>query len=160
MKVFFRFHEIARGRGRPRRVPVQPEPLEDQNDWPAQEPQPATANAPDMSELVARLQHQLKEQQRIIERLNARQDNRIEERVNKPALQEVAAPAARREPLLILWKKARLADFDGSGDPLTAQGWFKTTENMMEGMELSDNEKVRCASYSLTMDARIWWETV
>ena len=27
-------------------------------------------------------------------------------------------------------------------------------------MELSDNEKVRCVSYSLTMDARIWWETV
>ena len=54
----------------------------------------------------------------------------------------------------------RPTDFDGSGDPLTAQGLFKTTENMMEGMELSDNEKVRCVSYSLTMDARIWWETV
>ena len=108
-----------------------------------------------MTELVGRLQCQLEEQQRIIEQLNAQQDNRAEERVNELTPQEVAAPAARREPLLILWKKVRLADFDGSGDPLIAQGWIKTTENMMEGMERSDNEKVCCASYNLTMDAKI-----
>ena len=36
----------------------------------------------------------------------------------------------------------------------------ETTETIMEGMELFDNEKVKCASYSLMMDARIWWETM
>ena len=30
----------------------------------------------------------------------------------------------------------------------------------MAGLELTDNEKVRCTSFSLTMDARIWWETM
>ena len=30
----------------------------------------------------------------------------------------------------------------------------------MEGMELSDNEKVKCASYNLMMDDKIGWETV
>ena len=118
------------------------------------------ANAPNMTELVARLQRQLEEQQRIIERLNTRQDNRAEERVNALAPQEVAAPAAWHKPLLILWKKARPADFNGSGDPLTSQGWFKTTKNIMEGMKLSNSEKVCCASYVLTMDARIWQKTV
>ena len=68
--------------------------------------------------------------------------------------------AVYREPLLILWKKARLAYFDDIGDPLIAQRWFKTTETIMEGMKLSNNKKVKCASYSLTMDARIWWEIV
>ena len=76
------------------------------------------------------------------------------------ALQEVATLVVRHEPLLILWKKARPIDFDGVGDPLIAQGSFKTTETIMEGMELFDNEKVKCASYSLTMYVRVWWETV
>ena len=53
-------------------------------------------------------------------------------------------PIARCEPLLITWKKARPADFDGSMDPLVAQGWFKTTESMMSSMGLSNNVKVKC----------------
>ena len=55
---------------------------------------------------------------------------------------------------------AKQVDFDGSKDTLVAQGWFKTTESMMNGMELSDNEKVKCVSFSLTMDTRIWWESM
>ena len=31
---------------------------------------------------------------------------------------------------------------------------------MMSGMGLSDNEKVKCASFSLTMDVKIWWESM
>ena len=76
------------------------------------------------------------------------------------APQEAAAPVVHREPLLILWKKARPVDFDGARALLIAQGWFKTTETIMKGMKLSDNEKVKCASYSLTMNARIQWETM
>ena len=41
---------------------------------------------------------------------------------------------------------------------MIVQEWFKTTETITKGMELSDNEKVKCASYSLAMDARIWWK--
>ena len=43
-------------------------------------------NEPNMTALAAQLQHQLEEQQRIIERMNANQGNWVEERVN------VAAP--------------------------------------------------------------------
>ena len=68
------------------------------------------------------------------------------------------APAVYREPLLILWNKARPVNFNGAGDPL-GKGWFKTTETIMESMELSDNEKVKCVFYSLTM-AKILRETV
>ena len=53
-------------------------------------------------------------------------------------------PVTQRKPLLITWKKVGPADFDGSMDPLVAQGWFKTTESMMRGMGLSNNEKVKC----------------
>ena len=38
---------------------------------------------------------------------------------------------------------------------MITQRWFKTTETIMEGMELSDNEKVKCASYNLMMDDKI-----
>ena len=61
----------------------------------------------------------------------------------------------RRKPRLIIWKKARPTDFDGSIDPLVAQGWFKTTESMMSGIRLSNNKNVKCASFGLTMDAKI-----
>ena len=88
------------------------------------------------------------------------QGNRVEEQVNIAALQEVATPVVHREPLLILWKNAKLVDFDGVGDLLIAQGWFMTTETIIEAMELSNNEKFKCAFYSLTMDVKIWWETV
>ena len=57
-------------------------------------------------------------------------------------------------------KKARPTDVDGSIVPLVAYGWFKTTESMMNGMRLSDNENVKCVSFGLTMDARIWWESM
>ena len=73
---------------------------------------------------------------------------------------EAAAPAVRHEPLFILWKKVKPTDFDGIGDPLIPHGWFNSTETIMEGMELSNNEKVKCASYCLTIDAMIWRETV
>ena len=73
---------------------------------------------------------------------------------------EGVTPTILHEPLLIFWKKARQADFDGARDPLITQGWFKTTETIMEDMELSYNKKVKCASYSLTIDAKIWWETM
>ncbi|CAH9076114.1 unnamed protein product [Cuscuta epithymum] len=66
----------------------------------------------------------------------------------------------RREPLLITWKKAHPEDFEGGADPLKARDWLKKVEGLAEGLELRDNEKVKCASYSLTMSARTWWETV
>ena len=92
--------------------------------------------------------------------MNANRGNGLRSEFMWQPPQKAAAPAVRREPLLILYKKAKPVDFDGIGDPLIAQGWFKTTETIMEGMDMSNNKKVKCASYSLMMDGRIWWETV
>ena len=59
-----------------------------------------------------------------------------------------------------MWKRVKAGDFDRAAEPLVAQGWFKTIVSLMVGLDLTDNEKVRCASCSLTIDARIWWETL
>ena len=55
-----------------------------------------------MMELVAQLERQLEEQQRIIERMNTNQSNQVEERVNMLAPKEATTPVVRHEPLLIL----------------------------------------------------------
>ncbi|WP_171949913.1 hypothetical protein, partial [Proteus mirabilis] len=73
----------------------------------------------------------------------------------------VVEAVGRREPLLVQLKKVQPPDFDGrSNDPIEAQGWFKTIESTLNMMELTDNEKVKCASFCLTMDAKVWWESV
>ncbi|GMN21902.1 hypothetical protein TIFTF001_045574 [Ficus carica] len=51
-------------------------------------------------------------------------------------------------------------EFNGSIDPLVAQGWLKSIELVLNFMDLTDNEKVKCASYCLMDDARIWWEEI
>lgn len=72
----------------------------------------------------------------------------------------VAEPVVHREPLLIQLKKVWPPDFEGSIDPIVAQGWFKTIESTLNRMGLTDNEKVLWISFCLTMDARIWWESM
>ena len=71
--------------------------------------------------------------------MNINQVYRIEERVNMAAPQDPTAPVVYRKPLLKIWKKARSVDFDDVGNPLNTQWWFKTTETIMESMELFDN---------------------
>ncbi|KAL5564893.1 hypothetical protein UlMin_028057 [Ulmus minor] len=51
-------------------------------------------------------------------------------------------------------------EFLGSSDPLEAEEWLSSIETILEFMELSDREKVMCASYMLRKDARYWWESV
>ncbi|KAL5537508.1 hypothetical protein UlMin_045605 [Ulmus minor] len=52
------------------------------------------------------------------------------------------------------------AEFVGSSDPLEAEEWLSLIETILEFMELSDREKVMCASYMLRKDARYWWDSV
>ncbi|KAL5560671.1 hypothetical protein UlMin_036882 [Ulmus minor] len=52
------------------------------------------------------------------------------------------------------------AEFVGSSDPLEAEEWLSSIVTILEFMELSDREKVICASYMLRKDARYWWESV
>ncbi|KAL5561904.1 hypothetical protein UlMin_031651 [Ulmus minor] len=52
------------------------------------------------------------------------------------------------------------AEFVGSLDPLEVEEWLRSIETILEFMELSDREKVMCASYMLRKDARYWWDSV
>ncbi|GMN30700.1 hypothetical protein TIFTF001_046444 [Ficus carica] len=88
--------------------------------------------------------------------------NRVEVPIDPPAAQPVqnrgVQAATNHEPLYLRFKRMKPKKFNGSIDPLVAQGWLKSIELVLNFMDLTDNEKVKCASYYLMDDARIWWE--
>ena len=116
---------------------------------------------PNLVEIVAQLQRQVQEQQALINDLQAN-GNRVEVQANPPAPQPHRRDQATTnlEPLYIRFKRMKPKEFSGSTNPLVAQGWLKSIELMLSFMDLTDNEKVKCASYCLMDDARIWWEGV
>ena len=116
---------------------------------------------PNLVEIVAQLQRQVQEQQALINDLQAN-GNRVEVQANPPAPQPHRRDqaTANLEPLYIRFKRMKPKEFSGSTNPLVAQGWLKSIELMLSFMDLTDNEKVKCASYCLMDDARIWWEGV
>ena len=54
----------------------------------------------------------------------------------------------------------KLAEFVGSTDPLGAEEWISSMETIFDFMQLSDQERVACASFMLKKDAQYWWATV
>ena len=52
------------------------------------------------------------------------------------------------------------ADFEGSSDPLVVDEWLSGLQVILDFMNLSDQEKVRCASFVLKKDACYWWDTI
>ncbi|XP_075483660.1 uncharacterized protein LOC142523815 [Primulina tabacum] len=42
---------------------------------------------------------------------------------------------------------------------MIAEGWIKSTEVIFTFMELQDADRVSCATFLLTGDARLWWES-
>ncbi|GMN27756.1 hypothetical protein TIFTF001_041075 [Ficus carica] len=89
---------------------------------------------------------------------------RVEVPIDPPAAQPVqnrgVQVATNHEPLYLRFKRMKPKEFNGSTDPLVAQGWLKSIELVLNFMDLTDNEKVKCASYYLMDDARIWWEGI
>ncbi|GMN27891.1 hypothetical protein TIFTF001_041095 [Ficus carica] len=88
----------------------------------------------------------------------------VEVPIDPPAAQPVqnrgVQAATNHEPLYLRFKRMKPKEFNGSTDPLVAQGWLKSIELVLNFMDLTNNEKVKCASYSLMDDARIWWEGI
>ena len=62
--------------------------------------------------------------------------------------------------MYLQFKKMKPKEFNFSTDPLVAQGWLKPTKLVLNFMGLTENEKVKCASYCLMDDDRIWWEVI
>ncbi|GMN64779.1 hypothetical protein TIFTF001_033853 [Ficus carica] len=89
---------------------------------------------------------------------------RVEVPIDPSAAQPVqdkgVQAATNPEPLYMRFKKMKPKEFNGSTDPLVAQGWLKSIELALNFMGLTENEKVMCASYYLMDDARIWWEGI
>ena len=73
--------------------------------------------------MIARIERQVKEHQWVIAQLTTRNNRLVKrpaERANVEAQLKRDFLVARHEPLLITWKKARPANFDGLVDPLVA----------------------------------------
>ncbi|GMN30253.1 hypothetical protein TIFTF001_047997 [Ficus carica] len=118
---------------------------------------------PNLVEIVAQLQRQVQQQQALINNLQANA-NRVEVPIDPPAAKPVqnrgVQAATNHEPMYLRFKRMKLKEFNGSTDPLVAQGWLKSIELVLNFMDLTDNEKVKCASNCLMDDARIWWEGI
>ena len=50
--------------------------------------------------------------------------------------------------------------FEGTVDPTVAEEWISIIEKIFEFVQIEDEDKVKCAVYMLTKDARIWWDVV
>ena len=55
----------------------------------------------------------------------------------------------RREPLYARFDKIKSAQFVGSTHPLEVEEWLSLIETILDFMQLSDRERVLCASYML-----------
>ena len=64
------------------------------------------------------------------------------------------------EPLYKRFSSMKPAEFEGSTNPLDAEEWLSSIQTTMEFMELTDRERVLCASYMLKKETRYWWESV
>ncbi|KAL5540527.1 hypothetical protein UlMin_045649 [Ulmus minor] len=62
------------------------------------------------------------------------------------------------EPLYERFRKQGPPTFEGSNDPLAAEEWLRNIERILDFMKLSNQERIMCATYKLTKDARYWWE--
>ena len=54
----------------------------------------------------------------------------------------------------------RAPEFEGSFDPSVADEWLSSLQVILDFINVTDQEKVRCASFVLKKDARYWCETV
>ena len=41
-----------------------------------------------------------------------------------------------------------------------AEDWLHSTQAILEAMDLSDKEKIQCATFMLKKEAGYWWRTV
>ena len=69
-------------------------------------------------------------------------------------------PGILREPLYVRFGKLKPTEFATSTDPLEAKEWISSMETIFDFMQLSDQERVACASFILKKDAYHWWVTV
>ncbi|KAF9670394.1 hypothetical protein SADUNF_Sadunf13G0063700 [Salix dunnii] len=57
------------------------------------------------------------------------------------------------------FRKMNPQEFSGGVNPMKAEEWIKSSEAIFEYLHFNDNERVSCAIFMLTTDARTWWES-
>ncbi|XP_073045767.1 uncharacterized protein [Primulina eburnea] len=65
----------------------------------------------------------------------------------------------RPEAVYKRFKRMDPTEFLGTTDPMITEGWIKPIKVIFVFMELQDADKVRCATFLLTGDARLLWES-
>jgi len=129
---------------------------------PAPGPQPAAQ--PDLAVLVTALLQRIEAQEAEIQELR----NHLPQ-VNGNVGEDQQAPpqgvpqmgqVVVADDLFERFRRMRAPDFEGSADPLVADEWMSEMKKIFNFMNISEIEKVICASFVLKKDARYWWETV
>ncbi|KAM6576832.1 hypothetical protein CsatB_028669 [Cannabis sativa] len=77
-----------------------------------------------------------------------------------PAAVVYPAIEARHELLAERFRKQHPPEFEGGIDPVVAEEWISRIESILQMLRVDGNDRVKCASYMLRKDARIWWEVV
>ncbi|XP_075499216.1 uncharacterized protein LOC142537596 [Primulina tabacum] len=72
---------------------------------------------------------------------------------------DVAARQARPEAVYERFRRMKPKEFSGTTDPMIAEGWIKSIEVIFAFMMMEDADKVRCATFLFSGDARLWWES-
>ena len=66
----------------------------------------------------------------------------------------------RIEPIHGLVSQYQPPEFRGTTDPTVADDWIRSVEGTMEIFPMTDQEKIRYASFLFKGDARVWWDLV
>ncbi|XP_060959315.1 uncharacterized protein LOC133030550 [Cannabis sativa] len=88
------------------------------------------------------------------------QIRRDAENRDPPAAVVYPATEARHELLAERFRKQHPPEFEGGIDPVVAEEWISRIESILQMLRVDGNDRVKCASYMLRKDARIWWEVV
>ncbi|XP_073056961.1 uncharacterized protein [Primulina eburnea] len=78
-----------------------------------------------------------------------------------PDMQAAVDAGARPRPEAVYERFRRMSpkEFPRITDPMIAEGWTKSIEVIFDFMEMTDADKVRCSTFLLSGDARLWWES-
>ncbi|XP_073119717.1 uncharacterized protein [Henckelia pumila] len=65
-------------------------------------------------------------------------------------------PAANQNPIYKRFLELGPPEFKGETDPLIAEQWFQAMETAFEFMQITNADRLRCATYMFHDDARVW----
>ncbi|XP_073121897.1 uncharacterized protein [Henckelia pumila] len=66
-------------------------------------------------------------------------------------------PTDNQNPIYKMFLELGPPEFKGETDPLIAEQWFQAMETAFEFMQITDADRLRCATYMFRDDARVWW---